>query len=795
MGSKTFMGNEGGRGPLGDASFAGEVAESCHAMARHALATGRAIPEWTVELLAGVESGSDAAAERLPDLVRAHGELAAIVAPARPEALLLLERERRRGGILRSLGPVRLVRQLIVASVLFLAAFVASSLSPYVDDAGGDIFATSGYALLANQLFLLSAAGVGACFAALFRVNRYLTEGTYDPRYDASYWIRFLLGLIAGVVLAALIPVEGEFTRPLLALGGGFAAPVVYRILTRIVEGLESVGGPGKKEPAPAVGTAPAAARPAPAPATPPPPATTSAAAAGPAVAAVATDEGATAVVAAAAPGAAGPPPPSAPPTEIPPELEGQFRARIVIDGGHVGAARVLDGPAIARAALGKLKTVARAAAVAKLGSEITGPFGDLLSDVVGGDASEEMAVVVEDGVATGALHEWASGRGEAPGREVAVDLYDAGVRSSTLKLEDSRVQEYESEEDPDNPGSYIIRKLVLVPANAEWLVGALDPIDEARKLFAQPADAPAPPPPPRPAPCRGSFARGAAAGVLLALALAGLYTVGDDGKPVVDVETPTPAPCPEDGGPAATACPPDTVAPYAPRASHIPSPTLPPEETCVPRSDCPSPSIPPSPCAPPACPPTGDPPCPTDPCPFITESPVIPSPSPVISCPPVGSCPPIVTCPPTGTCDPVVESPSPPPVPSPSPLPPRRCKQPPGAVIRSQAHARHPGCALYHSEAEPPGHGGPMPGSAPPPAAPTPPPPGAPAPARAVAPVATAPPQPRSAPRHEEPEPPAPAPAPEPENAPALPPGLAKRKDGLPPGLEKKRRAGRPRR
>ena len=719
-------------------------------MARHALATGRALPEWTVELLAAIESREEPAATRLPELVRTHQELAALVAPALPQALVLLERERRRGGILRSFGPVRLVRQLILASALFLGAFVASSLSPYVDAAGGDVFETSGSALLANQLFLLSAAGVGASFAALFRVNRYLTEGTYDPRYDASYWIRFLLGLIAGVVLAALIPVGGQYSRPLLALGGGFAAPVVYRVLTRIVEGLESVGGSPQKKPPPAEPPTGPATRSAVAPAAAAPSAPDEDTAVGPVLAAVTTDEGATAVVAAAAPGGSIRPQPA--PAEIPPELEGSYRARIVFEGGHVGAAHVLDGPALVRAAAGKLKTIARAAAVAKIGAELSGPFGEVFSNVAGGDDGGDMTVVVENGVATGALHEWAAGRADAPEREIAVDLYDeGGARSSTLKLEDSRVKEYEFEEDPKRPGSYLIRRLVLEQTRAEWLVGALNPVEEARKLFAKP-DAPAPPPP-----CRGSFARGVAAGLLLALMSVGAWSLQNDEEPVVAPgRTSDPdADCDEDSLPSYATCPPSSEPTSSPEASEVPTatPTTKPPDSCPPTKTCePFP----------------------EPCP-----PVCPSPSPPI-------CPPLCPSPSPPICPPLCPSPSPPP--SPSPLDPRlrRCKQPPDAVVRSEAHARHPGCALYHSEAEPPGHA--LPPSA------TPPPPGAPAPMRPVAPVATAPPKQRPGPRP--PDPPSPRSsgrAPESENAPALPPGLEKRKDGLPPGLQKRRRPRRP--
>ncbi|MDQ3982901.1 MAG: hypothetical protein M3271_09520, partial [Actinomycetota bacterium] len=728
------------------------------------------VPEWIVTLMATVESESAAAEQdgdaraataRLPDLVRAHQELVGIVAPALPQALVVLERERRRGGIARLFGPVRLVRQLICASLFFLVAFVATSLSPYVTAEGGDVFATSGAALLANQMFLLSAAGVGASFAALFRVHLYLSEGTYDPKYDSSYWIRFFLGLIAGVVLAALVPVEGTFTKPLLALAGGFSAPVLYRILTRIVGALESAASGDAKpsEQQPKADTTTGAV---------------------PAVEAVAVK----AVPARAV---------------VPPTLEGDYKARIALGGTQVGAARAIDGPALARAAFHKLKTIATAAAVAKIG-DIAGPLGDAITAKAADEGGGEVPLVIEEGVATPELHEWALARGESPAREVTLDVYDdEGTPSSTLRLKDSRVAEYDYEESPDRPGTFAIRRMVLMQKDADWLVGGVDAVAEVQKLFLEPkpdATKRGPPdsPPPAP-PCRGTFARGVAAGLALALVLATLV--------VVEREL--------DSEPAgATACP--DASPVAARAassSPMPRGAAPNMALAAlvtpPPSSRPPASCPPSPTPPP--PPTGDPvytptPLPTatptpspSPSPSPTPSPT-PTPTPITFSPhpytPSPSPTPPTPTPSPFTADPFSPSPGPvtptptiePPTPTPTPDPfdarRRRCKVGPDAPVRSRAHSRHPGCALFHSEAEPPGHVKRLP---------------VPAPTPAVDVTQTRPPKPASTPtRREDTQQEAPRVPPglEKKNSAAIPPGLAKKEDGLPPGLQKKGRARR---
>ena len=170
---------------------------------------------------------------RLDELARAHASLARLIPPATPRGILLLNRGRQYGRF-RWLGPVRLIRQMLIAVILLLVGFVVLALSPYINHQRGHIpgFRDS---LLVNELFYLRAGGLGAAFYALFTAYQYIAAGTYDTTYESSYWIRFILGLIAGVLAFAdsgqLRQLPGNVTRPLLALLGGFSAAVLYRIL------------------------------------------------------------------------------------------------------------------------------------------------------------------------------------------------------------------------------------------------------------------------------------------------------------------------------------------------------------------------------------------------------------------------------------------------------------------------------------------------------------------------------------------------------------------------------------
>jgi hypothetical protein len=224
-----------------------QVLKASEAMAHYALASGLRVPEKVVQAVGRARLSADdpATTDDLdPALLRAHGELVRLVAPATPRTILLISETRKTR--LSMLGPVRLVQHMLIAVLILLALFILLSMTTYVKRGGGDYENSSGLPLLANELFFLAAGGLGAAFSALFTAYRYISEGTYDPKYESSYWLRFILGLMAGLLLALLVPVSsGEGStplgRPVLALLGGFSAAVLYRILERLVAGVESI--------------------------------------------------------------------------------------------------------------------------------------------------------------------------------------------------------------------------------------------------------------------------------------------------------------------------------------------------------------------------------------------------------------------------------------------------------------------------------------------------------------------------------------------------------------------------
>ncbi|HEX6909485.1 MAG TPA: hypothetical protein VF142_03790, partial [Longimicrobium sp.] len=160
-----------------------------------------------------------------------------------------------------SLGPIKLVRDLVRVAMACVGIFIVLSVIQILE-AHPDIvlFSKDDHPLLIlrvilERVFWLAAAGIGAAFAMLFTLNDQIVARTYDPDETASYWVKFFLGLVAGFILVALVPLDPTADNsaealgpPTIAMLGGFSASAVYRILTRMVEALESMFTGGARE-------------------------------------------------------------------------------------------------------------------------------------------------------------------------------------------------------------------------------------------------------------------------------------------------------------------------------------------------------------------------------------------------------------------------------------------------------------------------------------------------------------------------------------------------------------------
>lgn len=232
-------------------------------MAKYAMAKGKSVP---VSAIMSIEAFEDHSLDGsginnspqiqrdldITPLVETHDFLARLIEPAAPQTILLLDQEQKTGSILKFLGPVTLVRELMLVALLSLFFFIALLSSPFIDaeKLADNVLEAHGIEQLARLVFYIGAAGLGASFAALYKANEYITIGTFDPSHQASYWISLSLGIIAGLLLAVLISEDSlqsggmlskGVIRPLLAILGGFSSDLLYAFLIRMVETFKSL--------------------------------------------------------------------------------------------------------------------------------------------------------------------------------------------------------------------------------------------------------------------------------------------------------------------------------------------------------------------------------------------------------------------------------------------------------------------------------------------------------------------------------------------------------------------------
>lgn len=270
--------------------FLKHLTAECESMVHYAVGQAIKVPDELTPVLEHLNK--EAPRLSLANTVKLHNRLAEVVAPAMPHTIHTLMNDPHKGTLMGIFGPLPNVRYLIVAALFFTTMFVLTSLSSHVNytnlEAG--IYSMSGWDLFIVLIFLMSASGLGACFNALFSSYRYVSNATYDTRYDSSYWIRIILGLMAGLVMSQVISLESltsfqtvtvaqataaasepdepasvasaaqaasstqqeghhhrppsggvAFGKPLLALLGGFSAAMVYTVLQRLVETVESL--------------------------------------------------------------------------------------------------------------------------------------------------------------------------------------------------------------------------------------------------------------------------------------------------------------------------------------------------------------------------------------------------------------------------------------------------------------------------------------------------------------------------------------------------------------------------
>ena len=245
-------------------------------MLDHCRSRGILIPAKTEKSIALVYSERSASGSPgyMAALVQLHGQLSQLVAPATPSSLAAttfsFRQKGSRGTSFFIIGMLAAAAIGIVGYLVTLSAesgeiqpepkqnspaktmyALAVSVMPMADTprpAGSGaprIWSPNSTHRLVECLNYLFAAMVGSAFYSLLTAYGYLRRRTFDPSYLPTYLIRFVLGILAGVVLASFFGAEvsrqssstlAKLGPGVFALLGGYSAEAVRLIMDRFVE-------------------------------------------------------------------------------------------------------------------------------------------------------------------------------------------------------------------------------------------------------------------------------------------------------------------------------------------------------------------------------------------------------------------------------------------------------------------------------------------------------------------------------------------------------------------------------
>lgn len=166
---------------------------------------------------------SSRCSQELKILMKLHGFLTKTIKPATPASIVITSRKSGFFGIFS--GP-NLINFTVLISIVFTLGF---------------IFTIANDSDLKNpwnkQFHYVFASGLGAAFYVLFEAHDYIKNRTFDPSYNGVYTLRFILGAIAGVIIANMdLGTSGKLSNGIIALLGGFSTEAVNQILKRFVD-------------------------------------------------------------------------------------------------------------------------------------------------------------------------------------------------------------------------------------------------------------------------------------------------------------------------------------------------------------------------------------------------------------------------------------------------------------------------------------------------------------------------------------------------------------------------------
>ena len=184
------------------------------------------------------------------NLIDAHNLLCKNIAPATPKSIEYTRKMHQESSKRSVFNKIPLTRNLMILSLVFLALFIGTVMSPQVNNDSLDkgILSISGGQLLLNLGYLSSVAGLGVIFFLLQDVSNSIKKGTLVPEDSISYASQILLGIIAGLLMSEILVLYFKnpndinlFNKSILALIGGFSSDAIFGILQGLITRVKNI--------------------------------------------------------------------------------------------------------------------------------------------------------------------------------------------------------------------------------------------------------------------------------------------------------------------------------------------------------------------------------------------------------------------------------------------------------------------------------------------------------------------------------------------------------------------------
>ncbi|BBM02891.1 hypothetical protein [Microbulbifer sp. GL-2] len=184
-------------------------------------------------------------------LVEIHSLLVQTIKPCTPRAAILMKETTKNPQKVNMFRSVRIYRNMLTVVIFSLLTFILFGVSPEINmetRAKYIFLELSGFSLLKILIFLMSAASLGASLACALIISYHLEKGTFDPIYASSYWIKYLFGMVFGLLSCTLfvhaISIDSdtfhEAGRPASAMLGGFSSHLFFLLVKVLIDMMES---------------------------------------------------------------------------------------------------------------------------------------------------------------------------------------------------------------------------------------------------------------------------------------------------------------------------------------------------------------------------------------------------------------------------------------------------------------------------------------------------------------------------------------------------------------------------